>query len=55
MKKLIILFTIFLIATSLTPFSLVSAERLGPADVAEGVLRKQILSVKFLDAYLMNL
>jgi len=51
MKKLIILFTIFLIATSLTPFSLVSAERLGPADVAEGVLRKQILSVKFLDAY----
>ena len=51
MKKLIILFTIFLIATSLTPFSLVSAERLGPADVGEGVLRKQILSVKFLDAY----
>jgi len=51
MKKLIILFTMFLIATSLTPFSLVSAERLGPADVAEGVLRKQILSVKFLDAY----
>ena len=51
MNKIIILFTIFLISTSLTPFSLVSAERLGPADVAEGVLRKQILSVKFLDAY----
>jgi len=51
MKKLIILFTLFLISTSLTPFSLVSAERLGPADVAEGVLRKQITSIKFLDAY----
>jgi hypothetical protein len=50
MKKLIILFTIFLISTSLTPLSFGDA-RLGPADVAEGVLRKQILSVKFLDAY----
>jgi len=50
MNKLIILFTIFLISTSLTPLSFGDA-RLGPADVAEGVLRKQILSVKFLDAY----
>ena len=51
MKKLIILFTIFLISTSLTPLSFAEDVRLGPADVAEGVLRKQILSVKFLDAY----
>ena len=54
MKKLIILFTIFLISTSLTPLSFADGlfdSRLGPADVAEGVLRKQITSVKFLDAY----
>ncbi len=52
MKTLIILFTIFLISTSLTPLSFAyDGARLGPADVAEGVLRKQILSVKFLDAY----
>jgi len=49
MNKLIILFTIFLIATSLTPLSF--AERLGPAGVAEGVLREGVLSIKFLDAY----
>ena len=47
MNKLIILFTIFLISTSLTPLSFADS-RLGPADVAEGVLRKQILSVKIL-------
>ena len=50
MNKLIILFTIFLISTSLTPLSFADS-RLGPADAAEGVIRKQVLSVKFLDAY----
>ena len=50
MNKLIILFTIFLISTSLTPLSFGDA-RIGPADAAEGVIRKQVLSVKFLDAY----
>ena len=52
MKKLIILFTIFLISTSLTPLSLgYDGARLGPADAPAGVFREQILSVKFLDAY----
>ena len=50
MNKLVILFTIFLISTSLTPLSFGDA-RLGPADVPQGVLREGILSIKFLDAY----
>jgi len=49
MKKLIILFSMFLILTSLTPLSF--SERLGPADVPQGVLRDNVISVKFLDAY----
>jgi len=49
MNKIIILFSMFLIATSLTPLSF--ADRLGPAGVPEGVLREGVLSVKFLDAY----
>ena len=49
MKKIIILFSMFLILTSLTPMSF--AERLGPADVPQGVLRDNVISVKFLDAY----
>ena len=49
MNKLIILFSMFLIVTSLTPLSF--ADRLGPAGVPEGVLREGVLSVKFLDAY----
>ena len=52
MKTLIILFTIFLISTSLTPLSFAyDGARLGPADAPPGVFREQILSVKFLDAY----
>ena len=52
MKKLIILFTIFLISTSLTPLSFAyDGARLGPADAPPGVFREQILSIKFLDAY----
>jgi len=49
MKNLIILFSMFLIVTSLTPLSF--GERLGPADVPQGVLREGVISVKFLDAY----
>ena len=49
MKNLIILFSMFLILTSLTPMSF--GERLGPADVPQGVLRDNVISVKFLDAY----
>ena len=52
MKTLIILFTIFLISTSLTPLSFAyDGARLGPADVPQGVLRDGVLSIKFLDAY----
>ncbi len=52
MKNLIILFSMFLIVTSLTPLSFgYDGARLGPADVPEGVLREGILSIKFLDAY----
>ena len=49
MKKLIVLFSMFLMLTSLTPMSF--GERLGPADVPQGVLRDNVISVKFLDAY----
>tara|TARA_Y100000590_G_scaffold172124_1_gene196872 strand:- start:1588 stop:2895 length:1308 start_codon:yes stop_codon:yes gene_type:complete len=49
MKSIIIIFSIFLIATSLTSLSF--AERLGPADAPQGVLRDNVISVKFLDAY----
>ena len=49
MNKLIILFSMTLILTSLTPLSF--AERLGPADAPLGVLRDFVISVKFLDAY----
>ena len=52
MKNLIILFTMFLMVTSLTPLSFgYDGTRLGPAGVPEGVLREGVLSVKFLDAY----
>ncbi len=52
MKKLLILFSMFLILTSLTPFSFAyDGSRLGPADVPQGVLREGVLSIKFLDAY----
>ena len=52
MKTLIILFTIFLISTSLTPLSIAyDGARLGPAAAPPGVFREQILSIKFLDAY----
>ena len=52
MNKLVILFTIFLISTSLTPLSFgYDGARLGPADVPQGVLREGVLSIKFLDAY----
>ena len=52
MNKLIILFTMFLMVTSLTPLSFgYDGSRLGPAGVPEGVLREGVLSVKFLDAY----
>ena len=50
MNKIIILFSMTLILTSLTPLSFGDA-RLGPADVPQGVLREGVLSVKFLDAY----
>ena len=49
MKRIIILFSMVLILTSLTPMSF--GERLGPADVPQGVLRDNVISVKFLDAY----
>ena len=51
MKNLIILFSMFLIVTSLTPLSFGQDTRLGPADTPQGVLREAILSIKFLDAY----
>ena len=51
MKNLIILFSMFLIVTSLTPLSFGQDTRLGPADTPPGVLREAILSIKFLDAY----
>ena len=52
MKNLIILFSMFLIVTSLTPLSSgYDGSRLGPADVPQGVLREGVISVKFLDAY----
>ena len=50
MNKIIILFSMTLILTSLTPLSFGDA-RLGPADVPQGVLREGVLSIKFLDAY----
>jgi len=50
MNKLIILFSMTLILTSLTPLSFGDA-RLGPADAPLGVLRDFVISVKFLDAY----
>ena len=49
MKKFIIVFLAFLMVSSLTPLSF--GERLGPADVPQGVLRDNVISVKFLDAY----
>ena len=49
MKKIIVLFSMFLMLSSLTPLSF--GERLGPADVPPGVLRDHVVSVKFLDAY----
>ena len=46
MNKIIILFTIFLISTSLTPLSFAyDGARLGPADVPQGVLREGVLSI----------
>ena len=46
MKNVIILFSMFLILTSLTPLSFgYDGGRLGPAGVPEGVLREGVLSV----------
>ncbi len=50
MNRLIILFSMFLIVSSLTPLSF-GDSRIGPADVPQGVLRDNVISVKFLDAY----
>ena len=50
MKNLVILFSIFLISSSLIPLAFGDA-RIGPADAPQGVLREQVVSVKFLDAY----
>ena len=50
MKKFVIVFLAFLMVSSLTPLSFGDA-RLGPADVPQGVLRDNVISVKFLDAY----
>ena len=49
MNKFVIVFLAFLMVTSLTPLSF--GERLGPADVPQGVLRDNVISIKFLDAY----
>ncbi len=52
MKKIIIIFSMFLIMTSLTPLSFAyEGSRLAPADAPQGVLREGVLSIKFLDAY----
>ena len=50
MNKLIILFSMTLILTSLTPLSFAD-DRLGPANAPQGVLRDNVISIKFLDAY----
>jgi len=50
MNKFIIIFSAFLMVSSLTPLSFGDA-RLGPADAPQGVLRDNVISVKFLDAY----
>jgi len=50
MNKLIILFSMMLILTSLTPLSFAD-DRLGPAGAPQGVLRDNVISIKFLDAY----
>ena len=50
MKKLIVLFSMVLILTSLTPLSFADM-RIGPADAPQGVLRDNVISIKFLDAY----
>ena len=50
MNKLVIVFLGFLMVTSLTPLSFADM-RIGPADVPQGVLRDNVISIKFLDAY----
>ena len=50
MNKLVIIFLGFLMVTSLTPLSF-GDMRIGPADVPQGVLRDNVISIKFLDAY----
>ena len=50
MKKFVIVFLAFLMVSSLTPLSFGDA-RLGPADAPQGVLRDNVISIKFLDAY----
>ena len=49
MNKFVIIFLGFLMVSSLTPLSF--GERLGPANAPQGVLRDNVISVKFLDAY----
>tara|TARA_B100000674_G_scaffold12855_1_gene9554 strand:+ start:2851 stop:4149 length:1299 start_codon:yes stop_codon:yes gene_type:complete len=49
MNKFVIVFLAFLMVSSLTPLSF--SERLGPANAPQGVLRDNVISVKFLDAY----
>jgi len=50
MNKFVIVFLGFLMVTSLTPLSFADM-RIGPADVPQGVLRDNVISIKFLDAY----
>ena len=50
MNKFVIVFLAFLMVTSLTPLSF-GDMRIGPADVPQGVLRDNVISIKFLDAY----
>ena len=50
MNNFVIVFLAFLMVTSLTPLSFGDA-RLGPADAPQGVLRDNVISIKFLDAY----
>ena len=50
MNKLVIIYLGFLMVTSLTPLSF-GDMRIGPADVPQGVLRDNVISIKFLDAY----
>ena len=47
MKNIIIIFSMFLMLSSLTPLSFGE----GTIGIPQGVLRDHVISVKFLDAY----